>query len=50
LPAGLENANTYSGAILASSQAGDAAAAFLRALSDPATRARWTAAGREPAF
>ena len=28
----------------------DAAAALLRALTDPATRARWTAAGLEPAF
>jgi len=50
LPAGLENANTYSGAILASSRVGDTAAAFLRALSDPATRDRWAAAGLEPAF
>jgi molybdate transport system substrate-binding protein len=50
LPAALDNANTYTAAILAGSAQRDAAAALLAALSDPAGRARWTAAGLEPAF
>jgi molybdate transport system substrate-binding protein len=50
LPGDLHNANTYTAAIPVSSPARDAAAALLRALTDPATTGRWTAAGLEPAF
>jgi molybdate transport system substrate-binding protein len=50
LPAELDNANTYTGAIHAGSGRKEAAAALLAALSDPAGRGRWTAAGLEPAF
>jgi molybdate transport system substrate-binding protein len=50
LPGELHSANTYTAAIPASSQARDTAMAFLRALTDPATRERWVAAGLEPAF
>jgi molybdate transport system substrate-binding protein len=50
LPGHLYNVNTYTAAILAGSANKDAAAALLRALTDPSTRSRWTAAGLEPAF
>jgi len=50
LPGALHNVNTYTAAIPAGSASRDAAAALLRALTDPATAARWTAAGLEPAF
>ena len=50
LPAEIDNPNTYTGAILASSTEADAARALIAALSDPASRPRWTAAGLEPAF
>ena len=50
LPGDLHNANTYTAAIPAGSAVRDAATAFLRKLTDPATAARWTAAGLEPAF
>jgi molybdate transport system substrate-binding protein len=50
LPGDLHTANTYTAAIPASSPNRAAATALLRALTDPATRARWTAAGLEPAF
>ena len=50
LPGELHNANTYTAAIPAGSAAREVAAVFLRALTDPATRARWVAAGLEPAF
>ena len=50
LPGDLHNANTYTAAILAGSASQTTATALLRALTDPATRARWTAAGLEPAF
>lgn len=50
LPGELHYVNTYTAALAAKSGAPDAAAAFLRALTDPKTRARWTAAGLEPAF
>ena len=50
LPGALHNTNTYTAAIPAASAAQDAAKALLRALTNPATRARWTAAGLEPAF
>lgn len=49
LPPGLHNVNTYTGAVLAGSAHRDVAAALLRKLIDPANRARWTAAGLEPA-
>jgi len=50
LPGELHTANTYTAAIPAGSASRAAATAFLRALTNPATRARWTAAGLEPAF
>jgi molybdate transport system substrate-binding protein len=50
LPGELHTANTYTAAIHAGSPNRAAATALLRALTDPATRARWTAAGLEPAF
>jgi molybdate transport system substrate-binding protein len=50
LPAELDNANIYTAAIHAGSAQREAAAALLAALSDPASRPRWTAAGVEPAF
>jgi molybdate transport system substrate-binding protein len=50
LPGALHNVNTYTAAIPAGSPSRDAAAAFLRALTNPAHAARWTAAGLEPAF
>jgi molybdate transport system substrate-binding protein len=50
LPAELDNANTYTGAVHAGSGQKPAGAAFLAALTDPAGRGRWTAAGLEPAF
>src|SRR5664280_1226948 len=50
LPGELHTANTYTAAIPAGSASRSAATALLRALTDPATRARWTAAGLEPAF
>jgi len=50
LPGELHNANTYTAAIHAGAKEPGAAAAFLKALTDPATRDRWAAAGLEPAF
>jgi len=50
LPGELHTANTYTAAIPAGSASRAAARALLRALTNPATRARWTAAGLEPAF
>jgi molybdate transport system substrate-binding protein len=50
LPGELHNANTYTAAIPAGSRNRETATALLRALTDPATRDRWTAAGLEPAF
>jgi molybdate transport system substrate-binding protein len=50
LPGDLYNANTYTAAIPAGSRQPDAARALLRVLTNPATRARWTEAGLEPAF
>jgi molybdate transport system substrate-binding protein len=50
LPGELHYANTYTGAIHAGSAARETAMAFLRALTNPATRERWIAAGLEPAF
>jgi molybdate transport system substrate-binding protein len=50
LPGDLHNVNTYTAAIPVGAPSRDAATALLRALTDPATAARWTAAGLEPAF
>jgi molybdate transport system substrate-binding protein len=50
LPGELHNANTYTAAIPIGSPSRDGAMALLRALTDPATRERWSAAGLEPAF
>jgi molybdate transport system substrate-binding protein len=50
LPGELHNANTYTAAIHAGSAQRDVANALLSALTDPATRVRWVAAGLEPAF
>jgi hypothetical protein len=40
----------YTAAIPAASRQQAKAAAFLKALTDPASRSRWIAAGLEPAF
>jgi molybdate transport system substrate-binding protein len=50
LPGDLQNKGTYTAAIPVGSPVKDAASAFIRALTDPVTRARWTAAGLEPGF
>jgi molybdate transport system substrate-binding protein len=50
LPGDLYFANTYTAGIPIGSSRRAEAQAFLRVLTDPATRARWTAAGLEPAF
>ncbi|HEY1475750.1 MAG TPA: substrate-binding domain-containing protein [Pseudolabrys sp.] len=50
LPGELHNANTYTAAIHKAANERAGAAAFIAALTDPATRPRWTAAGLEPAF
>ena len=50
LPGELDNPNLYTGAIHKDAAQQDAAIALLAALSDPAGRSRWTAAGLEPAF
>ena len=50
LPGALHNSNTYTAAITAGSASGEVAASLLRHLTNPAGRARWTAAGLEPAF
>jgi len=50
LPGDLYNANTYTAAAHTRAANGAGAEAFLRTLTAPATRARWAAAGLEPAF
>ena len=50
LPGELHNSNTYTAAIMAGSGSREGAQALLARLTDPASRARWTAAGLEPAF
>jgi molybdate transport system substrate-binding protein len=50
LPGDLHNTNTYSAAVHAKSANRELAMALLAALTDPATKPRWTAAGLEPAF
>lgn len=50
LPGALHYTNGYTAAIHAGSTQRDGTAALLRALTDPASRSRWIAAGLEPAF
>ena len=50
LPGELHSANTYTAAIHSHATSRKGAEAFLRKLTDPASRPRWTAAGLEPAF
>jgi molybdate transport system substrate-binding protein len=50
LPGELNYKNMYTAAIHAGTKQVEAAQAFLRYLTNPATRARWIAAGMEPAF
>ena len=50
MPGDLHNSNTYSAAVHAKSARRELALALLTALTDPATKPRWTAAGLEPAF
>ena len=50
LPGALHNANTYTAAIPAGSAVAEAGRRLPAALTDPASRARWVAAGLEPAF
>jgi molybdate transport system substrate-binding protein len=50
LPGELHNANTYTAAVHKAAKSPEAAAAFITWLTNPATRARWQAAGLEPAF
>ena len=50
LPGDLHNSNTYTAAIHAKAASRDGAEAFLRYLTKPESRGRWTAAGLEPAF
>jgi molybdate transport system substrate-binding protein len=50
LPGDLHNANTYTAAVHAGAASPEGAKAFLHQLTEPSTRARWTAAGLEPAF
>ncbi len=50
LPGDLYNANTYTAAIHKAAIEREGAAAFLAALTSPATRLRWKAAGLDPAF
>jgi molybdate transport system substrate-binding protein len=50
LPGELDNPNVYTAAIHKDAAERDAGAALLAALSNPAGRARWTAAGLDPAF
>jgi molybdate transport system substrate-binding protein len=50
MPGDLDNPNTYTGAVMAGSAHCEPAGALLAALSDPASRTRWIAAGLEPVF
>jgi molybdate transport system substrate-binding protein len=50
LPGDLANTSTYTGAIPADAAEPEAARMFLAALTEPASRARWSAAGLDPAF
>lgn len=50
LPGELHNFNTYTAAVPHNAAAREGAMAFMRKLTNPADRGRWTAAGLEPAF
>ena len=50
LPGDLHNTNGYTAAVHAKAANAAVAEAFLRKLTAPATRGRWTEAGLEPAF
>lgn len=50
LPGDLHNINGYTAVIHAKSAAAEGARVFIAHLTDPASRARWIAAGLEPAF
>jgi molybdate transport system substrate-binding protein len=50
LPGELDNPNVYTAAVHKDAAEREGAAALLAALSNPAGRSRWTAAGLEPAF
>jgi molybdate transport system substrate-binding protein len=50
LPGDLYNANSYTGSVHAKATQPEGARAFLRFMTNPAVRARWTAAGMDPAF
>jgi len=50
LPSGIECVNMYTAAIPATSDQQAKAAAFVKVLTDPASRGRWSAAGLDPAF
>jgi molybdate transport system substrate-binding protein len=50
LPGELHNSNTYTAAIFAGGASREGALALLRKLTSPVSRARWIAAGLEPAF
>jgi molybdate transport system substrate-binding protein len=50
LPGDLHNANSYTAAIPVRASEPEAARGLIAKLTDPATRARWTKAGLEPAF
>lgn len=50
LPGELRNVGTYTAGIPARAASPELGQALLKTLADPATRARWQAAGLEPAF
>ena len=50
LPGDLYNANSYTGSVHAKAVQPEGAQAFLRFLTNPANRKRWSDAGMEPAF
>ena len=50
LPSEFANTSTYAAGIPAQAAEPEAARALLAALTDPATRSRWSAAGLDPAF
>jgi len=50
LPGELRNVGTYTAGIPARAASPELGQAFLKALTDPATRARWQDTGLEPAF
>lgn len=50
LPGDLYSANIYTAAVHSGAASRAGAMAFLKKLTDPATRSRWTQAGLDPAF